>query len=129
MRDYKGYTHEQRMQNLYRVKNEIAEGRLENPLNMKCEICGMDKGIREYHCYDYNPEVALKSLRCLCYKCHRNLHIKEIGQSHKYYWWAIGYFNKIKKGFKYEPTYTSYYTKEMEDRGIKEYKYEWKSNR
>ncbi len=129
MREYKGYTPEQRMQNLYRVKEAIKKGELENPLNLKCEICGQDKGIREWHCKDYNPEVAMKSLQCLCYKCHRNLHIKELGESHKYYWWAVGYFNKIKNGFKYTPTYSKYYTKEMEEKGVKEYDYNTTPNR
>ena len=105
MRDYKGYSAEQRRKNLVNVKELIANGELESPYKKKCEICGQDKGIREYHCTDYNPEVALKSLKCLCYKCHRYLHVFELGESHKYYQNAKKYFEKVKTGYIYKPLY------------------------
>lgn len=114
MRWYKGYSPEQRYENLERVKEAIENGILESPYNLKCEICGQDKGVREYHCYDYNHSVALQSLTCLCWKCHRNLHIVEIGPKHEKYEWAKRYFEKIKEGYRYSPKYTSYYTEEME---------------
>lgn len=112
---YKGYSPQQRMENLKRVKEAIKDGILEDPYNMRCEICGQDKGVREYHCYDYNPEVSLRSLKCLCWKCHRNLHVLEKGESHEYYTWAKRYFEKVKMGKVYAPKYTKYYTKEMEE--------------
>ena len=111
---YKGYSPEQRWANLERVKQAIRDGELESPYNLKCEICGQDKGVREYHCTDYNPAVAMDSLVCLCWKCHRNLHILEIGEKHEKYQWAKRYFEKIKEGYRYSPKYTEYYTEERE---------------
>ena len=106
MRNYKGYTEQDRRKNLAKVKTLIAQGKLENPNNLKCEICGQDKGIREYHCMDYNPAVALQSLKCLCYKCHRYLHVYELGESHKYYKNAKTYFERVKSGYIYKPVYS-----------------------
>ena len=105
MRQYKGYTHQQRMSNLKLVKQKISDGQLEDPMNLKCQICGLEKGIREYHCFDYNPQVALKSLNVLCWTCHRKLHVYELGQTHKYYQQAKEYFEKIKDGYKPKPVY------------------------
>ena len=102
-KNYKGFTPEQRMANLKRVKEAIKLGLLNDPMQMKCEICGQDKGIREYHCYDYNYDVALDSLMCLCFRCHRYLHIYEIGASHKWYRYAIYYFNQVRKGKIFDP--------------------------
>lgn len=105
-KDYKGFTPKQRLENLKRVKEAISLGKLEDPKNMKCEICGQDKGIREYHCMDYNPEIAMDSLKCLCFKCHRYLHVKEIGESHKYYNNAKDYFEKVEQGKVFKPVYS-----------------------
>lgn len=110
MRDYKGYTPKERMANLARVKKAIKEGTLPNPNTLPCEICGQTEGIREYHCKDYNPEVAMQSLQCLCYKCHRALHVYELGETHRWYKRAVEYFDEVKRGVKHAPV-MSYYKK------------------
>ena len=103
MRDYKGFTPRQRMSNLYKVKQLIQDGVLPSPYNLKCERCGQDKGIREYHCSDYSNGTAIENLHCLCYKCHRMLHVYELGETHKYYKNAKEYFDNIDKGLRYKP--------------------------
>lgn len=115
MRDYKGFTAKERYANLEKVKKAIRDGLLESPYNLKCERCGQDKGVREYHCYDYTPEKSMESLTCLCWRCHRNLHTYEIGESHKYYNYAVYYFKEVDKGRIFPPVYTKYYTKEREE--------------
>lgn len=114
MRDYKGFTAEERLANLARVKQAIKDGILESPYKLKCEKCGQDKGVREYHCYDYTPEVALQSLQCLCWRCHRNLHTYERGEG-QYYGYSKYYFREVAKGKVFPPVYTKYYTKEREE--------------
>lgn len=98
-KEYKGFTKEQRMANLKKVKQAIKDGLLPDPNTLKCEICGQNQGIREYHCFDYTPENAMKCLKCLCYKCHRYLHINEIGESNKWYNYSVYYFKRVKEGF------------------------------
>lgn len=115
MREYKGYSHDERMANLNMVKQAIADGLIEDAKDLKCNICGQEDGIKEYHCYNYNPLVSLKCMDVLCWKCHRNLHILEIGKSHKYYDYVLYYFKEVKKGKIFPPMYTKYYTKEMEE--------------
>lgn len=105
MRDYKGFTPQQRLANLDRVKQAIKDGILPSPFKLKCEICGQNKGIREYHCKDYTPEKAMESLQCLCYKCHRYLHVFELGEEHKYYKVAQDYFNRVKQGEVFDPVF------------------------
>lgn len=103
MRDYKGYTPKQRLNNLEKVKTLINEGKLASPYTKKCEICGQDKGIREYHCTDYGDGTNPKNLKCLCFKCHRYLHVFELGETHKYYQNAKEYFDRVKNGYIYKP--------------------------
>ena len=56
MREYKGFSEKER--------NAIQNGELVHPCTLPCEMCGQDKGIREWHCEDYTPEVAMQSLHC-----------------------------------------------------------------
>ena len=114
MKDYKGFTAKERYASLKRVKKAINDGLLESPYKLKCEMCGQDKGVREYHCTDYTPEREMNSLQCLCFRCHRNLHVNEIGEGHKYYSYSVYYFNEVKKGKIFPPVYTKYYTRERE---------------
>ena len=116
MREYKGFTDKERRANLYRVKKAIADGELPHPCTLPCEICGQDKGIREWHCEDYTPERAMQSLHCLCWRCHRNHHIIEVGEEHRRYKSAKLYFDKVAEGMIFKPVYMKHYTREMEER-------------
>jgi len=115
MKDYKGFTEKERKAVQYHVNKAIKNGELANPCTLPCEICGQTKGIREWHCEDYTPEVALQSLNCLCWRCHRNHHIVEMGEEHKRYKYAKFYFDKVTEGKIFEPVYTKYYTREKEE--------------
>ena len=114
MRDYKGFTDKERRANLYLVKKAIKNGELAHPCTLPCEICGQDKGIREWHCEDYTPERAMQSLHCYCWRCHRNYHIIEVGEEHKKYKYAKFYFDKVAEGMIFKPVYMKHYTREME---------------
>ena len=114
---YKGYSPQQRYASLETIHKAIADGVIKDAYDCKCEICGQDKGVREWHADDYAPETLLQNIRVLCWKCHRNLHIYEIGPKHEKYEWAKRYFEKVREGVQYTPTYTRFYTKEMEDAG------------
>lgn len=105
MRDYNGYSAEERRKHNEEVKKLIKEGKIESPYKLKCERCGQDKGIREYHCVDYDLNLIFESLRCLCYKCHRYLHVYELGETHKYYKNAKTYFDQVKNGHIYKPVF------------------------
>lgn len=115
MRDYKGFTDKERRANQYQVNKAIKNGELAHPCTLPCEMCGQDKGIREWHCEDYTPEVAMQSLHCLCWRCHRNHHIVEVGEEHKKYKSAKLYFDKVAEGMIFKPVYMKHYTREMEE--------------
>lgn len=115
MREYKGYSHNERMANLNKVKKAIKDNLIPDPKDCACEICGQTEGVREYHCYNYHPLVAMKCMMVLCWKCHRNLHILEIGETHERYGYVTYYFDEVNKGKVFPPMYTKYYTKEMEE--------------
>ena len=129
MREYKGFTHEQRMANLRKVKKAIKDGIIEDPKDLKCEICGQEHGVKEYHCYNYDPKVAMQSMNVLCWKCHRNLHVLEIGETHKYYNYVVYYFKKVGEGEIFPPVYTKYYTKEDEIERRANYEYRTYANK
>lgn len=119
MKSYKGFSGKHRMYIQKKINQAIKDNVLESPLDKKCEICGQVYGIREYHCYDYTESVALDSLQCLCWKCHRNLHAYEIGEQSRRYKHALDYFERIEnENVIFKPVYTKYFTQEMERKRI-----------
>jgi len=117
MESYKGYSGKHRLK-VQRIMNKaIEEGRLANPLDLKCEICGQDKGIKEWHNYDYALDTCLETIQCLCWRCHRNWHVFEKGETDTTrYKNAVKYFSAIKhEGKIFPPVYNKkYYSKEDE---------------
>jgi hypothetical protein len=53
-------------------KKALAEGTLEPLDKMPCRMCGQTKGMKAYHCEDYNDPVG--DATCLCWRCHMMWH-------------------------------------------------------
>lgn len=122
MNDYKGYSGKHRMKVQRIINKAIKEKDIPSPLNLKCDICGQDKGIREWHSWDYRLETALETIQCLCWRCHRNWHVFEKGETDTTsYIKAVEYFTNVKrKGMIYPPVYNKkYYSKEDEEKRLK----------
>lgn len=114
MKDYKGYSEKQRKHVQYLLNKAIRNGEMKNPCLLPCEICGQKKGIREWHSKDYAEDTWKDNLQCLCWRCHRMLHVFEQGPISKRYESARIYFQSVKNGMIFDPVYTTYYTEEME---------------
>ncbi len=74
MISYNGFTDAQRKHGQKIINKAIAEGKIKDPMQEVCVLCGQDEGIREWHNEDYTPENLLKDAKCLCWHCHRALH-------------------------------------------------------
>ena len=60
MNEYNGFSEKERLKGDRIIKKAIENGDLP-PLNQtRCCICGQDKGIRQYHCEDYSPEIYIR---------------------------------------------------------------------
>ncbi len=57
------------------IENAIENGELK-PLNeCECEICGQNKGLREYHIENYtNPKSIIDTAHPVCWTCHQYIH-------------------------------------------------------
>lgn len=119
MREYKGADHKKRVDSLKKTKLLIQNKIIPSPYELKCEMCGQDKGVREYHNTDYflDGEEYVKSLQCLCFKCHRAIHAEYVGETSKHYGWAKNHLDLVRSGKMNKPTYTRYYTIEDELNG------------
>lgn len=72
MKDYYGFTHNQRMQSLKKTKQAIIEGTI--PPATTCEICKLTEGNIAYHNENYIHPT--KYLHSLCVECHMRLHMR-----------------------------------------------------
>ena len=70
MRDYKGWTVNERLASLKKTKAAIAAGTIPSPT--KCNRCGKTTGRIDYHNHDYSDPV--KYLEQICQGCHTRLH-------------------------------------------------------
>lgn len=72
---YNGFTPSQRQSSREIIENAIKDKKLK-PLNeCECEICGQNKGLREYHVEDYSsPESIVESAYPVCWTCHQYIH-------------------------------------------------------
>jgi len=73
MRDYKGWTANERLASLKKTKAAIAAGVIPPPT--KCNRCGKTTGRIDYHNHDYSDPV--KYLEQICQGCHTRLHRME----------------------------------------------------
>lgn len=96
MASYKGWTAEQRLASLKLTKAAIASGEMPKPT--KCEICGQDKGIIQYHNEDYSHPT--KYLRQMCWRCHMIHHSAHFAPVQ-----AKVYFDDVASGKIYPPVY------------------------
>lgn len=74
LKPYNGFSPQQR-EKASRIQREaIKSGRLKDPNECACSICGQDKGIRHYHNEDYSDEMILENCRVVCWRCHMMIH-------------------------------------------------------
>ena len=72
MKDYNGFSGEQRAKVGNLITKAIKQGRLSPP--SKCCLCGQTKGVLHYHLEDYSK--PFEDLRPICVGCHMRLHIR-----------------------------------------------------
>ena len=66
------FSGEKRLASMSLIEKAIKEGRL-MPLKLsECFWCGQSKGIKHYHCEDYDNPV--EDAICLCWRCHMIWH-------------------------------------------------------
>ncbi len=92
------FSAEQRNKGDKDIKAAIADGRLKPFDEITCVFCKQDKGIRHYHCEDYNDSVG--SAKGICWRCHLILH--SIKRRRKP---VLKYFKEIMNGKQYPPVY------------------------
>lgn len=75
LNSYNGFTPEKMEVAKEIIKNAIENGQL-RPLNeCECEICGQNKGLREYHIEDYtDSESIINTAHPVCWTCHQYIH-------------------------------------------------------
>lgn len=80
------------------VNRAISMGILKEP--NKCGLCGQTEGIIEYLICDYRPQNIIRSVKPLCFTCHRMLLSK-----HKFKEQSNTYFKKVIDGDVFKPVY------------------------
>lgn len=104
--EYNGFSPEERDEGDKIIKKAIEEGILPDLHSIPCELCGQDKGVREYHAEDYSPDKILDDVICVCKSCHLHIHAARKGDGWK------KREEEIKKGIRHKPTYTKSWTPE-----------------
>lgn len=74
MKSYNGFSPSQREKASRIQRQAIKDGVMPNPNELKCVLCGQDRGIRHYHNEDYSDEHIIDNARCLCWRCHMMIH-------------------------------------------------------
>lgn len=109
MRDYKGWTHAQRMASLYKTKKAIAQGIIPPPT--VCNRCGQTEGLIDYHNHDYSDPIIF--LEPLCYRCHMVLHCEYRAPEI-----CMKYWTEIDSGKRWPPIYTRNFAVIRKDHGL-----------
>lgn len=105
MKEYNGFTPQQRIEGNKIIKKAIKDGILP-PLNQtKCAICGQDKGVRHYHNEDYSPENIIADATPLCWRCHMHIHAKNKNTPK----WKKYEKEVIQGNKRWKPVYTKYW--------------------
>lgn len=72
---YNEFTPYQREESKIIIKKAIEDGKLRPLKETECEICGQNRGLREYHVEDYStPESIVDSAHPVCWTCHQYIH-------------------------------------------------------
>jgi hypothetical protein len=96
MKSYKGWTAAERRKSGEKAYEAIQKGIIPPPT--KCNRCGQDKGIIDYHNHDYSHPYKYREE--LCVRCHMMLHFEERSKE------AVEkYWEEIKAGKRYPPVY------------------------
>lgn len=80
------------------VKRAISMAILREPT--KCGLCGQTNGIIEYYISDYRPQNIIKSVKPLCWTCHRMLIMKNDFKTQ-----TDKYFKAVLEGEIFPPVY------------------------
>ena len=112
MQEYNGFTEKERLKGDRIIKNAIKNGEKLPLTQVKCCVCGQDKGIIQYHCEDYTPENILDDIAPLCWHCHQQLHRNRENNPEKW----MQYLKDVKKGILKKPVYNkNYWTEEYDN--------------
>lgn len=98
MMNLKRFSIQQKEEGKRIIKRAIAMNILKEP--NKCGLCGQTDGIIEYLITDYRPQNIVRSVKPLCFTCHRMLILK-----HKYVKESKDYFNRVLDGEVFKPVY------------------------
>jgi len=91
MKDYNGFSGEERMSSYNKLKYKIQKGEVEDWKNKPCEICGLQSPTNMAHQEDYANH---KHYHTLCVECHMKLH----GRFSKPFIW-LRHLNDVKNGY------------------------------
>jgi len=107
---YKEWTAEERLASLAKTKAAILSGEIPKPT--KCELCGQDKGIIQYHNDDYSHPT--KYLRSYCWRCHMMHHsVRRAPDAVK------AYFDAVASGKRFPPVYKHNFKILADEHGVK----------
>lgn len=105
MREYNGFSPEERMNGDRIIKEAIKRGILP-PLNETvCAICGQDKGVRHYHNEDYTPSKVVEDATPLCFRCHMHIHARNKNTAN----WKRYEMEVVQGNKRWKPVYTKWW--------------------
>ena len=82
--DYNGFTGKEREKYSRIQEKAIEKGELLPKEEVKCVICGQDKGIRVYHAENYFPERIVENSIPMCFSCHHQYHTTRLDDPSKF---------------------------------------------
>jgi len=97
MKKWKRWSGEQRLASLKLTKEAIARGEI-TATPPKCEACGQDKGILQWHNTNYDHPVD--HLKGLCWRCHMVEHSEHFAPKQ-----VQEYRDQVAMGAKFKPIY------------------------
>ena len=109
MKSYKGWTGEERTKSLRKTNEAIRKGII--PPAKKCNRCGQEEGIIQYHNHDYSDPV--KYLEPLCWRCHMVLHSEHRAPEACHRYWEA-----VAAGKRFPPVFKSNLLILKKDHGI-----------
>lgn len=97
MKNYRGWTHEERMAFNKVIDAAIKSGVLKPLKEVGCNRCGQKEGLLSYHSPWY---ASIKSIEPLCWRCHMITHLERWKpQVCEQYW------EEVKAGKQYPPVF------------------------
>lgn len=99
MREYNGFTHDQRMASLKWGKEQERLGLRSKPT--KCHACGVSDGVIDWHRETYAQPLRLEDEYPTCYRCHMAIHNRHNDNAA-----FVVYKALIARGYRFDAMYT-----------------------